>query len=59
MSEICGLCGSTDIFSGSWSPSRCRDCGATESVMDWYIDESAQPTLAELKAAKDRRINNE
>lgn len=36
---LCGLCGSNDIFSGSWVPDRCRDCGAIEGPDNWYLDE--------------------
>ena len=52
MSEKCGLCGSKDISSGSWSPDRCENCGAIESVGEWYIDKTARPTLDEIKAIK-------
>lgn len=39
MTEKCGLCGSKNIGGGSWSPDRCLDCGAIESIRgEWYMD---------------------
>ena len=34
--EQCSACGGTDIASGSWTPSKCRECGAIESPSGWY-----------------------
>jgi len=45
----CGICGSTNIFSGSWAPGRCRYCGASEGLTEWYYDEKARPTIEELR----------
>ncbi len=47
--EKCGKCGCEDLFSGSWAPSRCRNCGATEGVTEWYYDATAQPTIMEIR----------
>lgn len=48
--EKCGICGSKDIFSGSWAPGRCRHCGASEgSGGSWYYDTDARPTIQELR----------
>lgn len=34
--QQCGVCGSTNIFpGGSWSPAKCRDCGACECIDHW------------------------
>jgi len=50
MTEMCGKCKSTKIFSGSWTPSRCLNCGAGESYSgSWYYDATAQPSIAEIR----------
>jgi hypothetical protein len=36
----CGLCGSSNIHSGSWISDKCRDCGAVEGPEDWYHEDS-------------------
>lgn len=38
----CGICGSTDVFSGSWVPDKCRACGAIEGPDDWYEDDEEE-----------------
>ena len=35
-SRICPFCGSKDIFSGSWSPDKCKDCGAVYFFGSWW-----------------------
>jgi len=47
--EKCGICNSTNIFSGSWAPGRCRHCGASEVLDEWYYDTDAKPTIKELR----------
>jgi hypothetical protein len=39
MADNCGKCGSSNTFSGSWSPSKCLDCGAIEGPSEWYYEE--------------------
>ncbi len=34
--SMCPFCGGTDIFSGSWSPDKCRDCGAVYFFGSWW-----------------------
>lgn len=33
--EICPFCKSTKIFSGSWAPECCENCGATHMLGAW------------------------
>ena len=34
--EKCLFCGSTDIYSGSWTPETCRECGAFYWMDTWF-----------------------
>jgi|LGVF01.1.fsa_nt_gb hypothetical protein len=46
---ICGICGSDNVRGGSWTPDRCLNCGASNALDDWYFDEDARPTIAEIR----------
>jgi hypothetical protein len=47
----CGLCGSSKISGGSWTPDRCSNCGATQFTHngEWEYDEMARPTIEEIR----------
>ena len=51
--DKCDICGSFNVRGGSWTPTRCLNCGAIEGVGGWYCDDTARPTLEELKKKKD------
>ncbi len=33
---MCPFCGGTDIFSGSWTPDKCINCGAVYYFGSWW-----------------------
>jgi len=38
--EICPFCKSTKIFSGSWAPECCENCGASHMLGVWLKDKN-------------------
>lgn len=45
----CGICGSTNTRSGSWTPARCLNCGAMESPGGWYYDPQPRTTIEDIR----------
>ena len=54
MSNDCGICGSTDTGSGSWSGAWCNDCGAKEVIDEWQSSDE-QPVVKDKRGACDSR----
>lgn len=43
----CGICGSSNIYhGGSWTPEKCRDCGAVYFFGQW-MEEAKEPKKGE------------
>lgn len=53
----CGICGSTNTRGGSWTPTRCLNCGAMEGVGEWYYDLDSRPTIEEIREKSGYRWN--
>jgi hypothetical protein len=54
--EKCGICNSTDIYSGSWTPAICKSCGATEHLSGWEKDVDIKPPKPPERPVIDKKF---